>query len=230
MDLRPVATISLFDPAALLPGVGTAFLAIISGAGGSALLELYWKPRRDRQKAAALLLAEILLNTDLALLQAHARVKTPRTIPADFAFSSLAWDATTDLLRELPPDLVKRILLLYRRYQHLNFCVNEYAKTMDELPSWSDPHQIAILKGHLNSTIDTFNTGLDTAIDTGKEILPQLLKLSGIKEEETDQPPRDYTRVVDEHLRGRAERIRALGAMDRPSEQPPSGPGESKTR
>ena len=82
----------------------------------------------------------------------------------------------------------------------------------------------------MNSTIDTFNTGLDTAIDTGKEILPQLLKLSGIKEEKTDEPPRDYTKVVDEHLRGRAERIRALGSMDRPPGPPPSGPEESKTR
>lgn len=213
---------SLFDPAVLLPGIGTALLAIVSGAGGSALLELYWKPRRDRQKAAVLLLAEILVNTDLALLQAHARVKLPRNISSDLSFSRLGWDATTDLLRELPPDLVKRILLLYKRYDYLNFCVGEFSKTFDELHAVrNDPQREKVLRDHLASTVDAFNIALDKAIDTGKEIAPQLLKLARVKEEKATTPPRDYARDVEEHLRERAERIRRLTGG-----QPPTGPSQ----
>jgi len=206
----------------LLPGLGTALLAIVSGAGGSALLELYWKPRRDRQKAAVLLLAEILVNTDLALLQAHARVKLPRHISSDLSFSRLGWDATTDLLRELPPDLVKRTLLLYKRYDYLNFCVREFSTTFDELQAAkNDTERTKVLNGHLASTVDAFNIALNKAIDTAKEILPQLLKLAGIKEEKTTTaPPRDYARDVEDHLRERAERIRILTGG-----QPPTPPG-----
>ena len=214
-----------FDPTVLLPGIGTAVLAIISGAGGSALLELYWKPRRDRRKAAALLLSEVLLNTDLALLQAHFREKFTRKIPGDVSFSHLAWDATTDLLRELPADLLKQILLLYVRYEQLNSYVQEYGKTLDELQAAqaaNNAHRETMLKGHLNSIIDAFNTALDKVIETAKDpILPQLLKLSGIKEMKTEKLPRDYMADVEKLLEERAERIRALSVMDRPGS--PSG-------
>ena len=218
-----------FDWASLLPGVGTAALAIISGAGGSALLEIFWKPRRDRRKAATLLAAEIGLNTELAILQAHARWRARRKIPGDLSFSRLAWDATTDLLRELPPDLLKRILLLYTRYEHLNYCVEDYGKTVDELQTAkNDPHRENILKHHLNSTIDVFNTALDTTIDSGKEIMPLLLKAAGIKETKDKNAPRDYAKDVDKLLREREERIRALGAMDRAPETSAGDPDGSK--
>ena len=55
-------------------GAGTIALALLAGAGGSALLELLWRPRRDRRRAAAIIVAEVALNTELLLLQAHARM------------------------------------------------------------------------------------------------------------------------------------------------------------
>ena len=94
-----------------LPGLGTALLAIISGAGGSALLDLFWKPRQERRKAAAILMADVLLNTELLLLQAHARVKNPKRIPDDFNMSLIGWDATSESLRELPAGLIKGSLI-----------------------------------------------------------------------------------------------------------------------
>lgn len=45
---------------ALLPGLGTVALAILSGAGGAALLELWWKPRRERRRAAALVHSDLM--------------------------------------------------------------------------------------------------------------------------------------------------------------------------
>jgi hypothetical protein len=119
----------------LLPGVGTVALAILSGAGGSALLELWWKPRRDRRKAAGLLLADGLLNTELLVLQAHARFKNPRSIPADFEMSVLGWDTAGNVLSELDAELLKSLVLLYNRYRYLNKCVLLYAETLRELDS-----------------------------------------------------------------------------------------------
>jgi hypothetical protein len=54
----------------LAGSTGTIILAVLAGAGGSALLELLWKPRRDRRRAASLLIAEVAMNTELLLLQA----------------------------------------------------------------------------------------------------------------------------------------------------------------
>ena len=135
----------------LLPGVGVVVLAMLSGAGGSALLELYYKPLRERKRAARLLLSEILLNTDLALLQANARDRAPKKIPADFDFSKLAWNAAAGLLSELPLDLLKRVVLLYNRYDSCNHLVNLYSQTFDELKSL--PRRTAIPKNpHAFST------------------------------------------------------------------------------
>src|SRR5262245_12375852 len=88
----------------LLSIIGPSVLAILSGAGGAALLEVYWKPRQDRRKAATVLLSEILNNTQLCLLQANARQKAPKRIPADFRLELQGWDAAQDKLSELPPD------------------------------------------------------------------------------------------------------------------------------
>lgn len=62
----------------LAPGLGIIVIAVLSGAGGSALLELIWKPRRDRRAAAALLYAEILQNSQMVLFWSELRKNTPR--------------------------------------------------------------------------------------------------------------------------------------------------------
>ena len=77
----------------------------------------------------------------------------------------------------------------------------------------------------LASAIDVFNTHLDSTIEHGKQILPQLLKLSGEKE----RPPtpgelRDYAREVDEFLSEREARIRGLLNLGKSSPpEPPAG-------
>jgi hypothetical protein len=199
-------------PQWVLPGLSTAALAIVSGAGGSALLELFWKPRRDRKRVAGTLLGEILVNTELALLWAHSRQKNPRSIPADLRFSTLGWNAVGGLITELHADLVKSTLLLYTRYQHLNFCIQEYGRVLDELAK-SDvgSNRESTLKRELNATIDVFNTSVDIVFDQGRELAGKLLPVARIKESAKDaQPARDYAADVDKLLRDRARRMKDL--------------------
>lgn len=118
---------------ALLPGVGTILLAILSGAGGSALLDLYWKPRRDRRRAAALLHADIIMNMQLIQLHAHLRKNAPRRIPQDLKLSRLGFDTAGEIISELPTELLRPLLLLYNRIDDLNRNVDLYAQGMDEL-------------------------------------------------------------------------------------------------
>ena len=206
----------------LLPGLGTIVLAILSGAGGSALLELIWKPRRDRRRVAGALLGEILVNTELAILWSHARQKNPLSLPADLSFSNLGWHAVSGLVSELPADLVKSVLLLYRRYEHLNFCVQEYSRAADELQTLETSSQrSAVLRSRINSTIDVFNTSIDKAFDEGKSLAAKLLPIAGIDERrEADAPTRDYAKDVDNLLGERAQRLERLGNQGRTESLP----------
>src|SRR5713101_1656696 len=107
-----------------MPDIWTALAAILhvvlpilSGAGGAALLEVYWKPRRDRRRAAVILLSEILNNWQRCILQANARQKAPKRVPADFHIELQGWDAAQDKLSELPPDTIKSVMLLYSHFR-----------------------------------------------------------------------------------------------------------------
>ncbi|MGH7564048.1 MAG: hypothetical protein ACREK5_06465 [Gemmatimonadota bacterium] len=190
--------------------LGTVCLAILSGAGGAALLELYYKPRRDRRRAAALLLSEILLNADLALLQAHVRQRIPRKMPSDFSFSTMAWEACSEMVSELPVDLIKRVVIIYNRYQAGNRILRLYteaSRDLESLPTDSEGRIVA-LEAYLNSAVDAFNANLDKTIDDAKEVAPYLIRLAKISEKEENQEPlRDYEKLVDGFLKEREQRL-----------------------
>jgi hypothetical protein len=204
---------------AALAAVATVLLAILSGAGGSALLELYYKPRRDQRRAAKLLLTEVLMNTDYGLLQAHARWKAPKKLPGDFVFSTLAWDAAAEQVSEVPTELLKPLIILYNRYQHCNHAVAMYGdsvKQLKALPPGVSPRRTE-LEAFLDSTVDVFNTGLDHAIDDGRKVLPELLRLAGIRERGKGKTAtRDYQKVVDAHYAERAARLKSLLGLEQP--------------
>ncbi len=196
----------------LLPGLGTALLAILSGAGGSALLDLWWKPRRERRKAGGLILADVLLNTDLLLLQAHARSKNPRSIPADFEMSLLGWESASGVISELDAELLKSLVLLYHRYRYLNKCVGLYSDGLRELDSMPQTDQrYPRVKRHLDLTIDVFNTAIDEAIDHGKKLLPKILATTTIREPKVTQgEARNYQELVDKLFAEREGRVKKL--------------------
>ena len=208
MQVEPSPWSDLFEFFA--SGAGTILLAVLSGAGGSALLELFWKPRRDRLKAATLLVAEVAFNTELLLLQAHARLKNPKSVPADFALSTLSWGAAGDLVSELPVKMLRELVLLYKQFESLNRHVGafgQYLREFESLPVGSAARAKAELQ--VLSTIDVFNTGIDSTIDNAQALLPQLARLAQVKETQPDAPL-DLESRVAKMIAERQERLQAL--------------------
>jgi hypothetical protein len=196
----------------LAGAAGTILLALLAGAGGSALLELIWKPRRERKRAASLLLAEVALNTQLLLMQAHARFADPTGIPADLRFSLIGWEAAGPRVGELPSELLRKIVLLYNQYRSLNMHVLAFGdalKTRDALARGSPERENA--QTMLATIVDVFNTGIDGTIARGQEVIPELADLALIREtEEQKKQVVDYSAMVAEHLADRTARISAF--------------------
>ena len=189
---------------------GTVLLAILAGAGGSALLELLWKPRRDRRRAATLLLAEVALNTELLLLHAHARNSAPRQIPADLRMSTMAWSATAPLVSELPAKLVRKLVILYNRYDSLNRQIELFSDAVRERTTTSGSAKINA-ELMVVATLNAFNTGVDAAIDQGKELLRELVDVAGWKENSAERAQVvDYAQVAAKHMRMRQDQLNKL--------------------
>ena len=190
----------------------TVVLALLAGAGGSALLELLWRPRRDRRRAASLLLAEVALNTELLLLQAHARMKNPLGIPSDFLMSTIAWDAASGLVSELPPKDVRALVQLYAKYGALNRHVEQFDAHLEALEAAS-PGTKAYEDAatFVARTIDVFNTGLDSTLADGQSLLPNLIKLAEVKETPEEKAQKtDYERLAREHMDKRVAGTKAI--------------------
>jgi hypothetical protein len=191
----------------LVNGAGTIVLALAGGVGGSALLELLWKPRRDKRRAAAALTADIAHNLEVLLLQAHARFKNPKAIPADFAMSTVGWTAVGNLISELPPDTLRKVVLLYNQFAGLNRDVDLYASLFSEYkaaPGGSALKQT--VETHMLYAIDTFNTGIDSTIDNAQILLPHLARLARMKDEPGVADP-DFAGRANKLVKDRTRRI-----------------------
>lgn len=178
-------------------------------------MDLYYKPRRDRKKAATLLAAEINLNSELLILLAHFRKARPRQIGRDFSMSTSAWQIAAPLLAELPAQLVKKALLLYSRYDLLNKIVLLYAEAVGELQAL-DPSspRVAKLQAYTNSVVDVFHTTADSAFDDAKELLPLLIDLAKIPKKLRKEPKDDYEDRVKRMVAERGQRLGGLADMD----------------
>ena len=100
---------------------GTIAIALFSGAGGALLLDLYFRPRRDRKRAAVLLLSEASLNLE-ALLNARGYMDsgTDRGPPSDMVISRTALDLVGTAVSELPPETVDGIIITYNGLSRLD--------------------------------------------------------------------------------------------------------------
>lgn len=196
----------------VLAAMGSVLLAILSGAGGSALLELYYKPRRDVKRVCSVLYAELLQNAQMMLFWAHARKTNPRAIPSDFQLSVFGIGVISDLLKELPTKELREVLLLYSRFEASNRMVEEFARALDHydgLPE-SDPGREKSER-LMDTVIDSFNTGIDSAFAQTKRLLPRLMELGGIRETiDPDELPPDYEEKVSLHLAERELRLEAV--------------------
>lgn len=189
---------------------GTIVLALLAGAGGSALLELLWKPRRDRRRAAKLLLAELAVNTELLLLHAHARTTSPGQIPADLRMSTMAWNAVAPMVSELPAKLVRKLVVLYNRYDSLNRQNVLFAEALRD--KRSEDRGTQITAGMMaTATLNAFNTGVDATINQGKELLKELMPVAGWKETSEERAQIvDYAQITAKHMAGRQDQLAKL--------------------
>ena len=202
----------------LAGSAGTVLLAIIAGAGGSALLELLWRPRRDRRRAASLIVAEVAMNTELLLLQAHARFANPTGIPGDIRMSTIAWEAAGELVTELPTSLLRKVVLLYNQYISLNNHVDSFGEALrDRDAAAPNSKERANAETFLATIIDVFNTGIDGTIARGQEILPELADLALIREsEEAKREVIDYAARAARVISERQARIALFKKRFRP--------------
>lgn len=192
---------------------GPTIVAIASGAGGAALLDVWWKPKQERKAATTMLLAELLNNHDLCALQSCERKNSPTRIPLDFAVEVAGWDAAVPHLGSLPPDVLRSVLLLYTRYRRLNELVDRYSRLVAErsaLPSGS-MHRIGI-QASIANVLEVFNTSLDTVMEHGVALHSELLPLTGIKTGKNPAPPRDLGKAVADARAARESREKKLRA------------------
>ena len=193
-------------------GAGSILLALLAGAGGSALLELLWRPRRDKRRGAALLMAEVALNTELLILQSHARQANPMGIPSDLAMSTIGWQAAAGLVTELPVRLLRQIMVLYNRYDALNRDIALFDRALEEYKHAS-PGTSAYKDAETNCyrIVDVFNTGLDKAAKQGQKLLPELANLAGLEETEEEKANiPNFAQAAAEHMQTRQQHLEAL--------------------
>ena len=180
----------------------TTLVAIVSGAGGAALLEVWWKPRRDRTAVARILLAEIQNNTHLLQAQVARRATEPKNVPPDLLMELAGWDAAASLVAELPADELKSVLLLYSRYRHLNMVTAYHNVIMQQRPESSDKvltFARRMEQGQaLNAARAIYNTSVDVTIAT--------------RDESRDSPP------VTDGRQGRPDPNTATSRRCRPQE------------
>jgi hypothetical protein len=93
-------------------------LSLLSGAGGALILDVWWKPRHARRRAAVLLRAEIQKNRDLiedALPRGGDRI----VIRRDLILPHIALDATIGDLGHFPIDIAEATVSLYHDYARI---------------------------------------------------------------------------------------------------------------
>ncbi len=152
------------------------------------------------------------MNTELLLLQAHARQLNPRGVPSDFKMSTIAWDAASDLVSELPSRLIRKIVLLYGQYDATNRNVASFAVALTEFKS----AKIASSSARDAETmvlriIDVFNTGLDATLARGQEVLPELATLAKLNETDAEKANTpNYEQIAVEHMLTRQQHLEAL--------------------
>ena len=161
------------------------------------------------------------MNTQLLLLQAHARFANPSGVPADFNLSTIAWDAAGNLVSELPTSLLRKLVLLYSQYRSLNAHVVTFGEALgDRDLQLKGSNERSTAEDLLASIVDVFNTGIDSALERGQEIIPALADMALVKEtEEQKKQVIDYASQAAGLVAERQARIAEFKRRFRPDGQ-----------
>jgi hypothetical protein len=164
------------DLGTLAPGLVTVLLALFGGAGGSLLLDLWWKPRRTRRRVAALLMHEINVNVQAMAVHAYLREGHPRQVSADFRLSRLAFDALAAEVAELPPMVAADVIVLYHHFEHLHVLREAFSRTHAEWRAAEATGQgdIEKRKQYCLAALDGFNVNLDETLAEARDVFARL--------------------------------------------------------
>jgi len=195
----------------LLPGIVTAVLALFGGAGGSALLELWWKPRRTRRRVAVLLAYEVNLNLKAMLAHTIARERHLMQVSADFKLSTVAFDALAEQIAELPAHTASQVLDVYHRFERLHRLREAFSATHQR---WRDAEaegrpDVEQLKRYCLAALDGFNTRLDDTITDTRATFDELRRL-GPDQGWHELPEGDAREQITKQLQERDARLKRL--------------------
>jgi hypothetical protein len=196
----------------LLPGLGTVVLALFGGAAGSALLELWWKPRRTRRRVAALLAHEVNINGQMLVLHTHLRKRKPRQISKDFQLSHLAFDAVAQEIAELPPKVASHVIVVYHRFDHLERLREWFSEALEKADAAESGAESEKLRQHVLATLDAFNLNLDKTLNDARETFG-LLRALAPKQEWREVSDAEYGERVAASEAERLERLKRLDEM-----------------
>jgi len=93
-------------------------MSLFGGAGGALLLDLWWKPRYAKKRAAVLLSAEVQKNRDL-IEDRLPKIDGRTRIWRDFILPRIALDATIADLGHFPVPVAQAVVCLYHDYARI---------------------------------------------------------------------------------------------------------------
>jgi hypothetical protein len=156
----------------------SGFLGLLSGGGRIWYIETFWRPRRVRQRVAAVLVRELAMNRrTLAHMKPKVRnTATEAIIPVDFAFSRVGLQSAGLELGELPPEVVSDVIGFYKFIDHLDRVFGSYERSTDALATMENRTSVLAQEAIANkrSAVELFSKELDEAIrwcDTAMEQL-----------------------------------------------------------
>jgi hypothetical protein len=113
-------------------GLEALVSGLFGGAGVLLLWEIVLRPMRQGRALAEVLSAEVSINLELLVaLQAVGQRRS--AIPPDLRFSTTVYDNLMGQLGDLPPDLVRDVVFLYRYFSELNAQPPAYVASVREM-------------------------------------------------------------------------------------------------
>lgn len=111
----------------------SAVIGAVTATAGVSLIELVWKPARARQRAAAMILTEVQLNSRLLASIKKSREDEPGRVADTVVMSTRGWAAVADEVHHLPSALVGTLLLRYGQFDEINLLARNYSHKVDLL-------------------------------------------------------------------------------------------------
>jgi hypothetical protein len=139
--------------------------------------------------------------------------------------STIAWEAASDLVSELPANLLRTIVVLYAQYDALNRNMHAFGAALDEYKAAATGSSVARdAETMMLRILDVFNTGLDSTLKRGQQPIPRVAKIARIKETAVEKAQiANYSQVAVEHMAMRQLHLEALRAS-RPARPPTDSP------